>query len=89
MNRYGNCSDENILELVNKSKNINTKEATDNWMVAYLRWAGAKGSCPLNLWMSSCKHFMLTFIKNGQDYETNSLAVIQASFRETPQRMRL
>ena len=41
MERFGNFSNENILGLVNKSRNTNTKKATNNCMDVYLRWAGA------------------------------------------------
>ena len=37
MERFGNCSNENILGLVNKSKNTNTKKPTNNCMGVYLR----------------------------------------------------
>ena len=86
MERFGNCSNENILGLVNKSKNINTKKATNNCMGVYLRWAGAYGkkTCieklPPESLKSSYINFMLKFIKNGQDYdyERNSLVIMQA-----------
>ena len=39
MERFGNYKNENILEHVNKSKNTNTKKATNNWMGVYFQWA--------------------------------------------------
>lgn len=85
MERFGNCTNENILELVNKSKNINTSKATNNWMGVYLQWAGAKGkeTCIEKLSPEILDVILQQFYaeirkKNGQDYEPNSLAAMQA-----------
>ena len=37
MKRLGDCVNENIFELVNKSKNTDNEKVKNNWMCVYLQ----------------------------------------------------
>ena len=42
MNRFDNCNENTIKNYIEKSKNINTTKATNQWIHLYCLWAESK-----------------------------------------------
>ena len=85
MNRFDNCNENTIKNYIEKSKNINTTKATNQWIHLYRLWAENKQEVqeietlsPVEL-DAILQHFYAEVKKkNGDDYEPNSLCSMQA-----------
>ena len=85
MERFTSSSTADIQEFISKSKNKNTTNATVNWMRMYTSWATIRGKetkieqlSPEELDKTLQTYFAEVKRQNGQDYEPNSLASMQA-----------
>ena len=55
MDRFSSVNSEDILSLVNKSKNLNTTKATSKWMRVLNSWSALSGEvCPISNRSAQC-----------------------------------
>ena len=81
MDRFASSNQQNIQNLIQKSKNENTTRATNQWMRVYHSWAQQRNA-PLDIELlppSELDPLLQTFYaeirkQNGKDYEPSCLA---------------
>ena len=85
MDRFSSVISEDIQSLVNKSKNSNTTKATSQWMRVFNSWTALRGDvrpiyllCLLDLDKVLQRFYAEVRKTNGDEYEPNSLASMQA-----------
>ena len=85
MDRFGSSAADSIADLVNKSKNLNTTKATNNWMGVYISWATVRGRekqietlAPKSLDTILQQFYAEVKKQNGEGYEPSSLAAMHA-----------
>ena len=85
MDRFSSVNSEDIRSLVNRSKNSNTTKATSQWMRVFNSWAALRGEVrpiyllsPIDLEKVLQNFYAEARKANGDEYEPNSLASMQA-----------
>ena len=84
-NRFSTVLKEDIVGLIDKSKNLNTKRSTSTWIGVFRSWAELRGRTteieklsPDELDETLQYFYAEIKKKNGKDYEPNSLCAMQA-----------
>ena len=86
MSRFADLSEGDIEILENNSKNLNTGRSTQTWLNVFNEWSTLRGYTntichyePIQLNNILCSFYAEVRKRDGDDYEPDCLAVMQAS----------